>query len=163
MAKAKNFGAMTRALTGMSTEQYKAAYTKFAARVRNYNAVAGTNYSASREFYYSFKYADDPTPALRAIEATPATRARTVGTSALSGAGLRRTEQLAVTATLDKWGGFIQKSRQNAADGFGDGGAARIADQLRAGEITPKQANDALRQLARERDVRRDSDPSYRY
>lgn len=163
MANFKNFGQMTRAFTGMSSAQYKAAYTKFAARVRNYNAVAGTNYSAAREFYYSFKYADDPTPALRAIEATPATRSRTAGASALSGTGLRRTEQLAVSATLEKWSGFVQKSRQNAADGFSDGGAGKIADQLKAGEITPKQANEAFRRIARERDVRRDSDPSYRY
>lgn len=161
MAKQKSYAQMTRELTGLTPSQYKHEYTKFAARVRNYNAVAGTNYSASREFYYQFRYAGEPSPALKAIQATPATRARTAGGSALTGRALASVEAAARDVTLDRWGGFIRSSRESVE--FGGGAAARIADELAAGNITPAQANEMFKNLAKEASARRTNDPAYRY
>lgn len=162
MAKQKNYGAMIRALTGMSKEQYKKAYRKFATRVRNYNTVSGTNYSAVREFYYSFKYADNPSPALLAIEETAATRPHGRGMPALTGEALKKTEEMSTDVLLKKWAGFIASSKEAREMGFG-GMAIDVAEKLKRGEITAKQANEALKEIARERDKRRDNDPAYRY
>ncbi len=46
----------TMKLTGMDKIQYQAAYDVFKHRVRRYNTIYGTNYSASKLFYEGQKY-----------------------------------------------------------------------------------------------------------
>lgn len=151
MAKQTNYAKLTRELTGMTPKQYKKEYTKFAARVRNYNAVAGTQYQAAREFYFSFRYSHAKSPALRAIEATPATRARRKGQKfALGKKSSQVTEKAAVKVFEKKWAGWLQAGRDQAAV-FGASRAEAIFDLLKSGTITYKEADEEMRALADER------------
>ena len=154
-----------QAITGYTDEQYKREYTQFAARVRNYNAIAGTNYKASHAFYISKKYAGDLSRGIQDILNTPATRTRSASQSIADalGATAARVEQAAISTIRDRWSNFIEQSRQDLRDGFGSGRAARIADQLNAGKITPKQANEALKALKEQASTRRSKDPTYKY
>lgn len=163
MARKQSYAALTRQLTGMSAEQYKREYTKFAAQVRNYNAVAGSQYSPAKEFYYSKKYAGDLSPALEAILQTPATRARSAGASALTGKALQATEARAAEVVLTRWDGFIRASMNAYAAGHGSGEAQHIAQLLDAGLITAAEAERQFKELAHIRDVRREKDPAYQY
>lgn len=160
----KSFAQATRELTGMTKEEYKAAYTKFAARVRNYNRVAGTNYQAAREFYYSFRFAGIETEALKAIKETKATRAHfkdeyiPLGEKSLS-----ETEKAAQEVLKHKWGAFIAESEKRLNEGTGTGEAYDVAQRLERGEITAYEANEMLKQLRRDQVKKPEKDPAYHY
>lgn len=159
----KNYAKMTKSLTGMSDAQYKREYTKFAARVRNYNAIAGTNYSPAREFYYSQRYAGVPSAALSAIMATPATRARKAGQGvALTGKAKQAAIQRATQVFEKTWAGWWREAENQATFGA-NSPSLKIRDDLRNGLITYAQADAAMRNLAKIRHTRTDRDPSFRY
>lgn len=159
----KNYAKLTKRLTGMTTDQYEKAYTKFAARVRNYNSIAGTNYKAAQQFYYSFRFEDGLSPALQAIQKTPATRPRTAGAEYLGEKAQKLVTKLASNVLYDKWGAFIQKSRNDQETGFGSGDAAKVSDALEHGLVTVKEADEMLRRIKEGLSQRREDDPSYRY
>ncbi len=149
--KTENYAKLTRQLTGMTPAQYKKEYTKFAARVRNYNAIAGTQYQAAREFYFSYRYSNAKSPALRAIEATPATRTRRAGQqTALGKEAAQRVEKAATEVFVQKWSGWLQTGIAQAGT-FGVSRAEAIFDLLKSGTITYQEADREMRALADER------------
>ena len=97
-------------LTGMTEQEYKTQYQKFAAQTRNYNAVAGTNASASREFYYKFRYPQTPSKSLKSIEATPATRQHYKGEQLVTQQERERIQ----SGVISDWSGAISKSNHVA-------------------------------------------------
>lgn len=113
----KHYKNKTLELTGMTEDQYKREYTRYAARVRNFNRATGSNVSASRAFYHSKKYADDLSPLQVAIQATPATRAHAQRAATdpyekLTPAAFKELE----TFISEAWAGAIQKSETVGKD-----------------------------------------------
>ena len=47
--------------SGWSEQQYKREYSKFSAKVKNLNRLAGTHYNTSNELYYSLKEPENAT------------------------------------------------------------------------------------------------------
>lgn len=106
MAKKRNYKQLTLKATGMTEAEYKREYTKYSARVRNYNRVAGTTVPSAKFFYYSKVYADRLSPLQMVIAQTPATRARRTGEYPIS----ETTENIARAEIYRSWEGAINKS-----------------------------------------------------
>lgn len=98
-------------MTGMSDAEYRREYTRYAARVRNFNRATGSNVSAAKAFYNSKKYANNLSQLQEAIQATPATRAHRARTESdphdpVSAHVLKQAESYIYKA----WSGAISKS-----------------------------------------------------
>lgn len=123
MAKKTDYKKLTMELSGMSKEDYKRAYTTYAARVRNFNAAAGTKVTPAKMFYYTNKYADRLSPLQQDILATPATRAhRGERTPRISAT----TSNIARANIYNAWEGAISKSATLTA----------LWEKVNSGEIT---------------------------
>lgn len=145
------YSRLTRALTGMTQAEYDKAFNTFASRVRNYNKIAGTNYQAAKEFYYSFRYADAPSPALKNIMKTVTTHGHYAGEVMPVGKKEKqKTETRAFDVFYDKWRGWFAASARDLRD-FGQSRASVILGQVERGAISIKEANDKMRELAEER------------
>ena len=101
-----NYKKLVQQLTGYSDKEYRAAYLKFAQRVRNFNRATGSDVKPAREFYYNFKYSSAPSKTLLAIRSTPATRPRAAGITLLS----ISTTQTAVDYIRSQWEGAYKAS-----------------------------------------------------
>ena len=165
MANKKSYAQLTRELTGLSKAEYKKQYTEFSKRVRNYNRITGENYSAAQQFYYSKRYAGEESPSLRAIMETPATQARAAGVRlAVSRESVAAVLARQKDVVLQRWAGYIKKSKDDYIAGFGAGEAWDVAAALEADLITPQEANEQFKEIAHQRDIRRDQgDPAYSY
>lgn len=95
----------TLALTGWTDAEYKREYTRFAQKVRNFNAATGADYSAARMFYNAQK-PQEASKALSAILRTPATRAHTVGEKPAS----RAVQTAARSYVEDRFSGLASRS-----------------------------------------------------
>ena len=162
----KTYKKQIQKLTGMTDDQYKTAYANFAARTRNYNAIAGTSYEAAHAFYISVRYAGNLSAGIQDILNTPATRTRKPAQTYTAAMGAKTTTDITKAATdtlLGRWKPFIDKSADDHAHGFGSGDAAKIAERLKNGIITPEEADSMLRKLKENADTRRSTDPTYKY
>lgn len=122
--KLPSYKSLTMKLTGMTEQQYKREYNRFKVKTQNYNKLAGTHYQASRELYYSYIYADAPSPGLAGIMATPATRAHYAGSAEISGNTMAI--RSAQTALKRVWWGLYMKS-----------GSTYVEQQYRLFDTTP--------------------------
>lgn len=164
-----NFKQKTMKITGMSSDEYNAAYRTIKARTLNYNAVAGTTYSPAQVLYLSNRYAPhELSEGIKNILNTAATNPHTRGgykesrIEALGEETLKETTEAATEQFYTKWGGFINRSRADMSMG-GSGDAAKVSDKLESGLITVAEANEELKRIQAEAEERREKNPAYKY
>jgi hypothetical protein len=163
MAKRVSYKSKIMGMTGMTSAQYERAYGKFASQVRNYNKVAGTNYKAAREFYYSFKYAGMESPALQAIKSTKASHGHFSGeVIPLGKKSLSETEKAVYSVVKARWEPFALQSQAELENG-GSGDAWRVFEMMKNGQITPKEADMLLAKIKKDIPNRSSKDASYKY
>jgi hypothetical protein len=155
-------------LTGATAAEYRTAYNRIAAQTRNYNALAGTNLKASQVLYITERYKGDLSATIQDVLNTPATRAHKVAESVPERLGETSTKRVTDAATqtlLDRWKPFIDESERarDSKTDRGSGDAAKVAQDLKDGLITPAQANEALKQIKADLSVKHDKDPTYKY
>lgn len=136
--KKQSYKIVIQKMTGWSDTEYNRKYNVYQKRVSNFNRLTGSHYSAQKELYYSIKYADDPSLAQSAIEATP-TRKST------------RAESVAGDYISQKFSGLISENR----------GLKAIQEQYQNGEISITEYAQKIRNAADELHRRRKDNPLY--
>lgn len=160
-----NYKKQIQKLTGWDDATYSREYKKIAAQTRNYNVLAGTSYKPAQTLYLSQRYAGDLSAGVADILATPATRARGKVAKGANVLGVESTKIVtneAVETLKARWGGFIEKSKEQSGVYGTEGRAEKVMRLLEEGKITPKQANDALSKIS-DSQSKNKKDPAYRY
>ena len=154
MPKKTPYKTLVMKYTGMSEKTYNRLYSKFKAQTQNYNIATGSHYSAAREFYYSYIYADNPSAALVGIMQTPATRAHAAGAKAAEVARSTRARTAAETAQRKTWYGLSRRSGSRYVEEL----YARLDPNDRGyiqpgapGYLTPAQVAEKLAYYVKER------------
>lgn len=158
------------AMTGISDDDYKRQYRNIKSRTANYNAVAGTTYSAAQVFYASVKYSpDELSTGIKNVLSTVATNPHTSGEfketriEAIGEKALDKTTEKAKKQILQRWAKFIASSKDNYENHGGSGDAYLIAEDMKNGIITPAAANNALKTLAASLPQLYRERPTYKY
>lgn len=141
---ATSYKQLTMKMTGMNAAEYKRAYTTYAARVRNFNTVAGTNVKPAKSFYESIKYKDSLSPLQQSISMTPATRAHRVGEKIVSAT----TQNIAQAQVYDAWRGAISKSAT----------VSQLWEDYKNGKITLAEFSKRAQEWSKNRRERQEKD-----
>lgn len=156
--KEKGFNSYSQAIreiTGWSKKEFETQKRVMRYRVSNFNKVTGSNLSAIEELYYKVRYEDraryyaskgkevyDPSliqKTLKDIKTTPVKNTISKNQS-----------RVAKNYVLDKFEG-LGKTYKYASD---------IIDKLKKDELTPRQANEKLKQYAEEMKVLKNKNPT---
>lgn len=164
MAKSK-YAEYIRKVTGWNAAEYKREYNRFYKRARNYEAITGRSVDIARQFYYSFKYADDPSGVLMGIEAAPATQPRRAGESITfsptTSQAVQRVLDITAADVLDHFRAFINKCAEAVSYGWHIDPPVKVdvpipdfanvvytAQALEAGYVDAAEAESVFRQEA---------------
>ena len=136
--------------SGWSEQQYKREYSKFSAKVRNLNRLAGTHYNASNELYYSLKEPENAT--IKAIQKMSSSRKGTT----------QRMKDVAYDYIANRWKGLINASPE-IKEKFDQIGKYVKTASGKTRKYTIKNFNAYAKRFVKNVEKNRRNDPLYSY
>lgn len=151
----KSYSRAIREITGWTQKEFETQKREMRYRVSNLNKLAGTNLSPIEELYYKVRYEDkakyyaskgkevyEPSPIQRALQDIKTTKVKT-------------TPSAKQFETAKK---YVFEKFEGLSKAYKDAGA--IVDKLNKGEISPKEANEQLRNFANKMKVMKQENPT---
>ena len=132
--------------SGWSEKQYKSEYSKFSAKVKNLNRLAGTHYNASNELYYSLKEPENAT--IKAIQEMSSARKGTT----------QRMRQVAKDYVENRYSGLMRDNSDIKAQ-FEKIGTKQLTKTGKMRKYSLRQFNAYTKKYLKKLDKVRKSDP----